>query len=1035
MPQSQAIAVPLLPVNQAAPDKTGGPVGRLKAAVNCVWRKYEGRGGQQVLRVEKRNGFQQFPTTVLDPATGLAVSKSMSNPTAMGTLGNRLLTFAGAAAFVLSESAGCFESPAYHCPTQTLRATPLSTASANSSNQLKLSDSVRLGSRTMYTWYDANTANVMYSVIDDDGTIVRSPGLLGTAGIKPKVATDGTHFWSVHIQIFAGLLIVQAFDANGKFLGSDITISNTTNYYDITPRVDGTLGIVLAQQQTAGAGTEFHAYTFAGGVVVHSFTQVLPAVLCSTGRLGFLRNDSGDTNYYLITADGAGPFDWHGWQLTNPGIALGHHYVIAAAQPLPFMNVTGFVAPSGAKDITVILSFPDTATVPGPFTYRNLSRIYTVTFAGVTVFARTQFSLTTVSRPFVMNGTYYVVMFYQSDPNATYSLMQSTYFLLNLSSPWQICGRWDYGLAYADWQSLSVTTDYMHLASPNVDSSGAIHIPLMYRARSFTARVVVPGTQDIGKDIGNWANIPTSAIGIKDYSFGPDSGIPLEASGALLIPGPQCTTFSGNAFAEDGIPLIPELDRPVGAGAGVVISAGTREYVCSMEWTDDVGNRVLGPVGPPASFTLGAGQTGVIVTGTNVHVSTKTNLKITLYRSAIVGGNQTAQHYKVTSDITPLYNNDGTVSWTFTDTNPDGSITTNEVAYTDKGFTDRFPAPPHHGGCANADRVILLGYDNALWVSGPKSEGDAWWFSPAFRIPIPTGEQITKCILLDGYVQIYCATSNVFVVPIAQLPDATGAGPLPSPLLQPISNGCNGQAVVINTGVVYASAQGGAWITSRGLGSEYFGEKLKDVIELGGPVTSMATDKTQKLFIQMRGTGALAVYDQITGEWYVWSLAETPLLLATHKGLLAYVTPSGHVWRQNLTLFADIDSAGVPHAIDRTITIAPLHFGGIRNYKRVWMAQFEGEYLGAHSLTVIATYNMDDVDVSPTNTYTFTPDPAKPYVYELPPQYEEVESIEYRFVESSVAGSAGFALEMLGFEVGIEPMLGRVPRGRRIQPT
>lgn len=1044
--QGQPVNVPLIGINQSVPD-TSGPVGRIQRLLNAQAKKFVGQGVGARLRVEKREGFAQFSTTVRDFTTGNTSAKSMANPTAMGVLGNRLVTIAGAAAFVLSETAGCFETQPYHCPTQSLRMRNVPIQSATANPQQYTPDSARIGSRTMYTWTGftpppSTFGGAFKMIVDDDGTVIRQAAGIGsgTVGLVKAVA-DGTQFWTVEYDDIGGTYDVNVFDTNGVSLAATNTAVTVTagTKWDVMPSPFAANQILLVQKTPALATFQIISYSYAAGVISVGTTAVGGTV--TNGMVAFLRNDSGDGNLYVGAIGGAGPFDYRVYQVNNIGTVL-HTYTVATTQtPAPF-EFTGYVAPTGNKDITVALGFQDVGGVPaGPFTYRNFINIYTVTFAGVATLADVRRGLTPVSRPFQMNGTYYIAIYYQADTTVITPVQQSTFFLYNLGNTFQVCGRWEFGLAYADWQNLQgVNAGYhWHLSTPTVAPNGAIHLNLAYRAKSFTARV--GSIAQTGIDVGAWHNTPLFAVALRDYAFGPDSGEPLEAFNELLFPGPQCSVYTGGTFTEEGIGLIPEMiSATASVTVGSMTSGVTYNYVLSTEDVDDAGNVVRAPVGPPIAVTLGTApaRTAADLQWTNIHVTKRNTLKFVLGRTAFVGGQSSTAFYKVLSDFAPIYNQDGSMSISYTDTLGDAQLILNEKVYTSKGYTDRFPAPAHRGGCANADRCFVIGYDNAVWFSGPKTEGDAWWFTPAFRMPMPTSEQITKCVLLDNYLIVFCDTASIFIVPIANLPDATGIGFIPSPQLLPFSNGSTGFAVVTNDGVIYSAAQGGIWLLTRGLQNVYIGLPINDEVVAGAPIAAMEADKNQRVYTLLpnAGIGSILMYDQISDQWALWTVPTTPTVFAIHKGLFAYADSNGGVWRQSPNTYQDVNFLSVATAINQVITLAAMYFGGIRGFVRLWEAELEGIFYGVHNLIVNAAFYQDDNDAAPVNaTYSFSPVANVPYVFRLPPQVEEISHVVYTFVETpaTAGGTRGFALEGMGFEVAIDHKIGRVSNARTIK--
>lgn len=1020
MPLEEAVIdVPLLPMNQQAP-KTQGPVGRIKRVVNGVIKKVLRSERGQVCRVEKRDGFTQFPATVRDPTTGATSSKAMASPSLLSTLGERLVAVASSSAFILSETSSCFESPSYHCPTQVLRERPVS---LNNGIPVEI-DSARVGARTMFLIMDS-TSQPLLRVIDDDGTLIREFSLVGGGIGVVKLASDGTRFWAIALASGGGgQYQAFVFDTNGVQLATASIASNGTIYYDIT-RFSST-AIVQAHKDPV-AGTIFTVWTWTG-VGISTGTTIVPGVL-NNGRQMFLTNDSGDGNFYITTISGGGPYNYFVYQMSSVFVIL-HTYNVAAGKANLAFEMTGFVAPTGAKDVTLVLSTLDGT----PDTRLNYSEIYTITFAGVSTLARTQRSLTVASRPFnfAINGTYYAVFYYQSLTTVG-ETQQSTFFLVNLASPWQVCGRWEFGTAYADWHSSAGASHHLHLSSPTTGTDNSIHVALAYRARSFVTRVITgnqAGTATEG--IGRWSDQFANTVGVRDFIFGPDHGQAVEYAGELLIPGPQATQLAGNTFVEDGVPLVPEITSIAQSAGGSLNLTTAYEYVAVAEWTDENGNRVRSPASSPKSFTLTGANNRLTVTGLQIHVSNKFNLTVALYRTVFQNGQQSTIHKKVTNDLSPTYIDDSIATWSIVDGVSDAVAATGETLYTDKLLLDQFPAPPFSVGCYSGGRAYLVGYDNAIWFSGEKTEGDALWFSPFFRILVPTTQKITQVRPVDNYLLVFTERSQVFAVPIAALPDATGSGGILTPTLLPFTDGCTGHALTTEVGVFYSSAQGEIALIDRGLQRHDIGRDVQDDTS-GATIRGIAVDKYQRVHV-LTSNGALLIYDLNVNVWTIDSPSVSPSLIAPHKGQLAYVASNGTCWRRVAGQFSDITAAGSQTSIVTTLTIASIHFGSVRGFRRIWGLQVIGEYIGAHIMN--ATVTFDDEGGAADETYIWTPSAGVPYHYELPPKVELCSAVEITFSESFPFGpSGGYALELLSFRVGLERGQNRIPPSRRIAPT
>lgn len=1013
---SQNIEVPLIGMNQSWP-VTAGPAGRIRTMINGVASKYMVTQSGTILRVGKRFGFFALPTTVLDPSSGASSPHTLSNPVMLTTFGKQLVAVAGAAAFVLSESAGCWESPVYTCPGDMLREKSIYNGGTVSSTP----DSARIGTRTMYSWTDVvpgGAGNLtMAMIVDDDGTVIRTPFSVDSVQ-RVKVATDGVVFFLLWVS--AGGIQIHAFDTNGNDVANN-AVAFVGPYFDVTKRSNDQ-SIWITQKTNAANTFNLYRVTFSGGVVSIASTFTVAGTAASTGRVAFIRNDA-DTNLYVGAIDGAGPFDHRVYQVDNAG-TVQHTYAVSLASAAEAMEIAGFVQPTGNKDITVALSFLDATPTP----QKNFTEIRTVTFAGVTTLQKTRSSLTVVSRPFVLkDGSYYVVGYYQTD-SAGINALQSTFFLISLSNPWQVCGRWDWGTAYADWQVTASNFLYMHIATPTVDPLGGIHVPLTYRARSFITKAQPGGTT--GTDVPPIANREVSSIGIENVSFGPETGQPFEAFGELLLPGPRATTYTGNVFADHGLPLYPEIMSIAPAGGGSLSASTAYEYVAVAEANDSNGNRVRSMASAPFPGATGVAQTQNTVVGVPIHTTSRAGVSVSLYRNYKVNGILSTDHRKVTSDLAPVLNSDGSATWTFVDQVSDAAAAVGEILYVDKDLLDQFPCPPFKAGCPGFNRAAVIGHDGAVWFSGLKTEGDALWFNPALRVTMPNQDEAITIAALDNAWVIFCKGSSIYTIPGNAIPDNTGAGTFATPQPLPFSNGCTGFALTTSDGIFYSSTQGGVWSVSRDAKNAFVGQGVLDDVAASS-VVGIANDANQRTGVLL-ANGDIQVWDSIADVWGKWQVTTTgtPRLIAAHKGAFAVITSSGNAYRQTPGVYDDGAPFGPP--IITTVEVV-CHLGDVRGFKRVWNQQYWAEVVGAHLMTVTESFD-DDFG---TTQFTYGPFTPPGRVVELPPKVEECSSVTLKFVDSfSGDGSAGYALEMLAFEVGREQGLGRLaPSTFRIKAT
>src|SRR6185312_7904255 len=173
---------------------------------------------------------------------------------------------------------------------------------------------------------------------------------------------------------------------------------------------------------------------------------------------------------------------------------------------------------------------------------------------------------------------------------------QSTWFVVPLTGTQPVAGRFESGLAYADWRiegDLTAGPSLFPFAMSSVYSTPAgTQFVLPYRAQNVTSavtQITAAGQVDIGDATFS------STVGLKQFWLGNESGHAYANSGELLIPGPMASVFTASGFFEDNVNVAPEAPFLVGqsvASSGQLgLALGSvRIYVMVWEQTDENGN-------------------------------------------------------------------------------------------------------------------------------------------------------------------------------------------------------------------------------------------------------------------------------------------------------------------------------------------------------------------------------------------------------------------------------------------------------------
>jgi hypothetical protein len=638
---------------------------------------------------------------------------------------------------------------------------------------------------------------------------------------------------------------------------------------------------------------------------------------------------------------------------------------------------------------------------------------------------------------------------------------QPTWLMVPLTGTKPVVGRFESGLAYADWRYEGSSTPNLFpgaLTSPVIGADGWL-ISLPYRAISFTVgQALAVNNQTVDAAVAS----NQSTVGIKQFQLSSKSGNATVSSTSLMLPGPMCGEFNSSGFSENGVNFGFEapflISQQVSSGAAALRANGSYQVVVVGEFTTESGDRVFSIVSPPLNFQLSGDNNSAtygirmiqpldssgVPIAKHFGVTNRKLVGISLYRTAYENNAPTTDHHKTTLDLNinglaPVSDtNDSGFSFPdeftaqYLDENIDAAIIGNEVLYTDKGFLPRFPAPANRSGDFWKERTWIVGYDGAIWMSAEKKEGDASWFFPLWRIVLPTTDKPVAVSGMDEYLIVGCENS-MWLVPNANFPNATGRdGTLPRPVQLPFTNGCTGFMKTIRKGVVYSSTDGGVWIVTRQLTNEFFSQTAQDTFGTI-PITGMTVDKHQRLHVAT-GTNRISVYDQIIEMWInKWELPSSFVgLLSTLNGEVAF-QDNNRVWLSDPSIFYD-DLAGTKVGIPLDITFSSFQFFNVRGLKAVWEMQLIGDYKGPHNLNAVISYPDDD----PNNPTVFpdpadgpyTPDPSEPYLMAINPMIIEASSFGLRvFADFNGIAEPGdsFELEVISCETGMDPAVGLNP--------
>jgi hypothetical protein len=1021
------------PVNQQAP-KTSAPVGRLAKMTNAVANEFEGT----YLKPEQRRGFRQYTKKVVDPTLGIPVTANAGfagTPELMSSLESQFVVVADSNPYVLAENADEWARTPYILHPLAPRMRPIYTSNV----QIMDPDSAAVGNVVCFVYKQTDPVTGFVScwaeVRDIDGTVLMMPNHLGEVDANGrcqiKVVSNGVVFWV--FQSYDGTMKVHVIKPDGGLSGvntfANILIPDSSECYwwDVQFNCNG----VTWFGSTNAAWHQSFTFVQPGpgliNVTQHDYSAVITPV---PGRPFWLTNPYDATHSFLGILEGATTARMFVEKFNNVNARIFEHQMESGITLARQCEVAGYV--DQAATISTLRSELDTTN---PVYNKTVQWKYTTD--PLDIGPRVFQSVTLASRSFFVNGRPTGIFYFNDD-------VQPTFFVHDLVTR-TCCGMWNHGTSAQDWQGTpgdpNQTKNYaaFNVPSPYVDQQGGIHCAVGYMAESFSKSFTTytrTGTNPIVAIVNSKF---VSTIGVGDIEWA-KPGFATEYADELMIPGMLATCFSGTIFSEDNFNLFPSPFTFAQShnDAGNLELDGKYSIVVVLESTDTRGNRIKSRPSDPIVLTMTGSNNICTISGpTLFETEGKSNVIISIYSSYLISGVPSTDHRKITDDLKPVLNNKGSLTWSFIFNLTSAEIQVGEILYTDNALLPHDPCPAHSVGCIAGNRMIVAGYDGALWYSDEKQEGEPLVFNvDVRRVLMPTSDKVVSMQTLDSMRVVVLCSKSVWEFDISQLPGPDGLnGNVQAPKRLPFPNGCNLLSTVVKEGILYTSDAGGIWLVSRGLENQQVsGPEYKDIVF---PIIGMATDAKQRTFIGLQKSDHFTsiVRDGINLSWSDNTHPRKIVLVHSFNGSIVYCDDIS-VHKQDESTFDtytdDITHTTVVSQVDQDISFEPMNFGGIKGLKCIWKFILHGQYLGPHNLTVDATYDTEDGVF--TESWHFTPDPTLQYDYQFEPKVIEMSAISIRVRSDRVTleefPSLAFSLESISFEIGVDSYLNRSPATR-----
>lgn len=342
-----------------------------------------------------------------------------------------------------------------------------------------------------------------------------------------------------------------------------------------------------------------------------------------------------------------------------------------------------------------------------------------------------------------------------------------------------------------------------------------------------------------------------------------------------------------------------------------------------------------------------AGTSSVIVTFPTLRLTAKTQVRCVLYRTESLG----LEFRRVTSVTSPTLSDPTVDSVTFTDTNSDASIISNDLIYVTGGILENIAPPACSLITTYKDRMFLLDEDGVLWYSKKWAKGYPVEFNDSLVInPSAAGGRVKGLGVID---------SNFILQKLQKVESFAGEGPddtgngvdYGAPQEVTSDTGGDNPNSIASTadGLVFKSPKG-LYQINRSLQSNYIGANVEDYNDL--LITSSASLPKANQIRFVTDDNIAMIYDYFFNQWSTFSNhSAQDTAIWNNKFLM--LRSNGEVWQESDS-YQDGDQA-----IPLTVTTGWISLAGLQGFQRIWRMFVMGEYKSPHKLRVSVGYDFN----------------------------------------------------------------------------
>ena len=333
-------------------------------------------------------------------------------------------------------------------------------------------------------------------------------------------------------------------------------------------------------------------------------------------------------------------------------------------------------------------------------------------------------------------------------------------------------------------------------------------------------------------------------------------------------------------------------------------------------------------------------------------------------------------------------------------------------------------APPGLKFLCSYNGMLVGALGSTLFASGQPVPGEATWFSPIFQTPVPSDDDITGLIAMDGTLFVFKLRSIWSVA--GDIPtDNGGSGGLGTPSVVASDSGnIEGRALVLTSaGIFYQSSRGIELLQRGGAGTVWVGEQIRQTFAAFPVIVAATLDFTsERVMFELTNVGAsagrCAVYNLNLGGWEsidrrtsVSGTTDYPAVSAAMINLggsigwtYAFLDAAGTIYYQDTTTYLD----GGSHFVVKHVRTGSVKVGGVQGKQMLQRGLLLAKLETPHDMDLTFAYDYGarastSTRVS-TGLITLAGELANMQLYQLPDDNARCQAVALDITDAAPSG-------------------------------